>query len=91
MIDYGAVLIVGHFVISAFNVPLGNPFYQFIPYPSMEVCEQYAQYEAVPDGYPVSIEYKLYKTAECMTKEDFQAAIAAQQQAQEPTQNWWEE
>lgn len=80
MIDYGAVLIIGQFIVSVFNVPLGNPLYQFIPYPTMEVCQQYAAYHALPpQGYPVSIEYKLYNQVECMTKEDFQAALAAQQ------------
>lgn len=104
MIDYGAVLIIGHFIVSVFNVPLGNPLYQFIPYPSIEICEQYKGYHTLPaGGYSMSIEYKMHIQLECMTKDDFLAALEAQQQQQqqppaEPDQstttpqtndNWW--
>ena len=86
MPDFNAVLILGHFVVSIFNVPLGQPLYQFIPFPNMEVCQQYTQYHAIPQGYQLSMEYKIYKNAECMTREDFEAAMAARQAQQAPAQ-----
>jgi len=39
----GAVLVIGHFVISIFNVPLGNPVIYSLPFSDMKTCEQYAE------------------------------------------------
>ena len=84
MPDFNAVLILGHFIVSIFQVPLGNPLYQFIPFPNMELCQQYTQYHAIPQGYQVSMEYKLYKSAQCMTRAEFEAEMAKQQAQQQP-------
>lgn len=35
MPDFNAVMIIGHFVVSIFQIPLGQPLYQFMPFPSM--------------------------------------------------------
>ena len=76
MPDFGAVLILGHFVVSIFNVPLGQPFYQFIPYPNMEVCQQYTQYHNTgPQGFQMSMEYKMLKSAQCMDRATFEAEM----------------
>lgn len=80
MAEYGAVLIIGHFIVSVFQFQLGNPVYQFIPYPNMEVCQQYAEYHKLQQ--PLDTEFTLYKNAECMTRADFEAAMAARQGAQ---------
>lgn len=80
MPDFNAVLILGHFVVSVFQVPLGQPMYQFIPFPSMEICQQYAQYHQTPQtGHKMSIEYNMYKSANCITREVFEAEMAKRQ------------
>ena len=86
--DFTAVMVVGHFVVSVFNVPLGNPMYQFVPFPNMELCQQYTQYNVTqPQGYQMSLEYKMYKTAQCVTREEFEAQMQrAQQGANPPTE-----
>lgn len=106
MESFQAVLILGHFVVSVFNVPLGNPMYQFIPYPNMEICQQYVQYNVTPpNGYQLSIEHKMYKSATCVTREEFEKQMEKQRQLMEkenptpPTeeqgpvapegQSWW--
>lgn len=87
MPDFGAVLILGHFVISIFNVPLGQPFYQFIPYPNMEICQQYTQYHNTgPQGFQMSMEYKMLKSAQCMDRATFEAEMAKQQALREQQQ-----
>jgi len=81
----GAILIVGHFIVSVFQFQLGNPVFQFVPYPNMEICHQYV--EKVQGQFPISTEYTLIKQAQCMTETDFAAAMAArQQQANEAAQ-----
>ena len=40
----GAVLMIGHFVISIFNVQLGNPVIYSLPFTTMEQCQQYQGY-----------------------------------------------
>ena len=73
MPDFNAVMIIGHFVVSIFQVPLGQPLYQFMPFPSMDRCQEYVQYVVTPPaGFTMDLEYKMYKTAQCVTKEEFQ-------------------
>jgi hypothetical protein len=73
MPDFNAVMIIGHFVVSIFQIPLGQPLYQFMPFPSMDRCQEYIQYVVTPPaGFTMDLEYKMYKTAECITKEEFQ-------------------
>jgi hypothetical protein len=89
--EYGAVLIIGHFVISIFQVPLGQPFWQFVPYPNMEICQQQAQYQATPQqGFMMSTEHRFIKTTQCVTREEFEAEMQKQQQQRQPqTQDGW--
>lgn len=78
--DFAAVMVIGHFVVSVFNVPLGNPMWQFVPFPNMELCQQYTQYQVTqPQGYQLSIEYKMYKTAQCVTREEFESQMQRMQ------------
>jgi len=73
MPDFNAVMVIGHFVASIFQIPLGQPLYQFVPFPSMEKCEEYVEYMVTPQGgHTMSIEYKMYKTAQCVTREEFE-------------------
>lgn len=85
MPDFNAVMIIGHFVVSVFNVPLGQPLYQFVPFPNMEICQEHTQYQATPPtGHQMSLEYKMYKNAQCVTREEFEAQMNAQRQQQAP-------
>lgn len=87
MPDFNAVMIIGHFVVSVFNVPLGQPLYQFVPFPNMEICQEHTQYQATPPaGHQMSLEYKMYKNAQCVTREEFEAQMALRQQQQAPVQ-----
>jgi hypothetical protein len=85
MPDFNAVMIIGHFVVSVFNVPLGQPLYQFVPFPNMEICQEHVQYQVTPQtGHQMSLEYKMYKNAQCVTREEFEAQMNAQRQQQAP-------
>lgn len=92
MPDFNAVMIIGHFVSSIFNVPLGQPLYQFVPYPSMEVCQEYVQYQQTTEnGHIMSLEYKMYKNAQCITKEEFEAQMARRRGMQNtPSPDNWD-
>lgn len=82
MPDFNAVMIIGHFVVSVFNVPLGQPLYQFVPFPNMEICQEHIQYQVTPQtGHQMSLEYKMYKNAQCVTREEFEAQMKLRQQA----------
>jgi outer membrane lipoprotein-sorting protein len=58
----------------------------------MEVCQEHAQYQTTPQGgHTMSIEYKMYKNAQCITKEEFEAQMKAQQGVPSPIptpDNW---
>jgi len=93
MPDFNAVMIIGHFVVSIFNVPLGQPLYQFVPFPNMQICQEHVQYQMTPEqGHTMSLEYKMYKNAQCITKEEFEKQMQVQRQkAPEPMpvpENW---
>jgi hypothetical protein len=94
MPEFSAVMIIGHFVVSLFQVPLGQPLYQFVPYPSMERCQEYSQYLQTPSGgHTMSLEYKMYKTIECISKEEFEREMKKMQQQNNnsgdtETDNW---
>lgn len=77
MIEYKAVLIVGHFIVSIFNIQLGQPIFQFFPMDDMAACEEQIQYHQIIDGVAIDGEWKMYKEAQCMTREEFEAALAA--------------
>lgn len=65
-----AVLIIGHFVVSIFGFQIGQPAIQYIPYPTMELCQQYAEYNIAQ--LQLDSEYVLIKQAQCVTMEEFQ-------------------
>lgn len=88
--EYGAILILGHFVMSIFQVPLGNPMWQFIPYPNMQTCESHIQYHSTPQGgYQMSTEHRMFKQVQCMTREDFEAEMQRQRSMQQQQQQVW--
>ena len=66
-----AVLMVGHFVISIFNVPLGQPVIVTLPMATMEMCEKYA--ELITATTKLDIEYTLVTKTQCYTYDDFMA------------------
>ena len=76
-----AVLMVGHFVISIFNVPLGQPVIVTLPMQTMEMCEQYAG--LIEATTKLDIEYSLVTRTRCYTYEEFMI----QRQAQMDRQN----
>lgn len=64
-----AVLITVSFVVSIFGFQIGTPAVQFIPYPTMEVCQQYAKYN---EGiFKLDSEYSLVKQTQCVTMEEY--------------------
>ena len=69
MITPAAVLMVGHFVISIFNVPLGQPVIVTLPMATMEMCENYA--ELIQQTTKLDIEYSLVTKTQCYTYENF--------------------
>lgn len=84
--EYGAILILGHFVMSIFQVPLGNPMWQFVPYPNMEVCQSHIQYHQTPQGgYQISTEHRMFKQVQCMTRAEFEAEMARQRSMEQGT------
>lgn len=76
--EYNAVLIVVYFVVSVFNIQLGAPVVQQLPYGSLEDCQQHAQ---MIEGQETAIdlEWKVYSRAQCMTRDEYEAALAAAQ------------
>ena len=83
----GAMLIIGHFVVSVFQFQLGQPVYQFVPYPNMEVCQQYAQ--ATQGTFQISTEYSLIKRTQCVTQQDYDRAVAERKrQIEQQQQNF---
>lgn len=68
-----AVLITAHFVVSIFGFQVGTPAVQFIPYPTMEVCQQYAKYNK--GVFQLDSEYRLVKQTQCVTMEEYERII----------------
>ena len=77
----GAVLMIGHFVISIFNVPLGQPVITTLPMETMEMCEKYAG--LIEATTKLDIEYSLVTRVRCYTYDEFME----QRQAQMDRQN----
>ena len=72
----GAVLVIGHFVISIFNVPLGNPVIYSLPFSDMKTCEQYAEY-LPPEPIKLNIEWNHSTKSQCMTTGQFKKIMEA--------------
>lgn len=68
-----AVLITANIVVSIFGFQVGSPAIQFVPYPNMEVCQQYAKYnEGV---FQLDSEYRLVKQTQCVTMEEYERIV----------------
>jgi hypothetical protein len=73
----GAVLIVAYFVVSIFQYPIGQPVYKFLPFPTMQHCENYAN--MLKSNNQISTEYTLAINTQCMTQEEYDRALAERQ------------
>ena len=73
-----AVLVVAHFVISIFGTQIGDPAIQYIAYPTIDVCLQYAQFTKAQ--IQLNSEYVLVKQTQCVTMEEFQQYMGLQPQ-----------
>jgi hypothetical protein len=71
----GAVLMIGHFVISIFNVQLGNPVIYSLPFTTMEQCEVYSGYMP-QEPIQLDIEWKHITKSQCFTADQFKAMMA---------------
>jgi hypothetical protein len=80
--EYNAVLLVIYFVGSIFNVQLGAPLVQELPYQSIEDCMAHA---AMIENQQtqIDLEWTVFSRAQCMTREEYDAAVAAQQTPQQ--------
>jgi hypothetical protein len=65
----GAVLMIGHFIVSIFNVQLGQPVIYSMPFDSMKSCEYYAN--MMPKEAKIDIEWKHITRSQCFTTAQF--------------------
>jgi len=79
----GAVLMIGHFIVSIFNVQLGAPVIYTLPFETMEQCEFYG--EQLPTDMQIDIEWKHSTRYECFTIEKFMEMQRQQIEAQRGT------
>lgn len=78
--EYNAVLIIAYFIVSIFNVQLGSPMIMTLPYNSLEDCRAHA--DMIENGQmQIDIEWMVYSRSQCMTRAEYEAMVAAQQQA----------
>ena len=76
----GAILVVGHFIVSVFQYQLGNPVFQKTSYPTMEICQQYAA--ELRGEFKLDNEFTMYKQANCITVEDWNKEMRRRQELQ---------
>ena len=78
----GAVLMIGHFIVSIFNVQLGVPVIYTMPFTTMEQCEVYNEF-LPKQPIQIDIEWMHHTRSQCFTIAQFQEMqrqqIAAQQ------------
>ena len=78
--EFNAVLIMVYFIVSVFNVQLGQPVVMTLPYQSLEDCKAHA--DMIEGGQmQIDIEWMVYSRSQCMTRAEYEAMVAAQQQA----------
>jgi hypothetical protein len=82
--EYNAVLVVVYFIVSVFNVQLGAPIIQHIPYTSLEDCKAHAQM-LENQKTQIDIEWTVYSRSQCMTRQEYDAAVAEQSKQQPDT------
>jgi|TARA_B110000037_G_scaffold158869_1_gene179254 hypothetical protein len=73
----GAVLMIGHFVVSIFNVQLGNPVIYSLPFTTMEQCQQYQKYMP-QEPIKIDLEWSHATRSQCFTKAEFQKMMQRQ-------------
>jgi len=79
----GAVLMIGHFIVSIFNVQLGAPVIYTMPFETMEQCKFYG--EQLPKDMQIDIEWKHSTRFECFTIAQFQELQRQQLQPKQGT------
>jgi hypothetical protein len=82
----GAVLMIGHFVVSIFQVQLGNPIIYSLPFKTMEQCEVYKNYMP-QQPIKMDLEWNHITKTQCFTQEQFKAMMDKQRQQQQPEPN----
>jgi len=82
----GAVLMIGHFVVSIFQVQLGNPIIYSLPFTTMEQCEVYKNYMP-QQPIKMDLEWNHITKTQCFTQEQFKAMMDKQRQQQQPEPN----
>ena len=78
----GAVLMIGHFIVSIFNVQLGAPVIYTMPFETMEQCEFYG--ELLPTDMQIDLEWKHSTRFQCFTIAQFQEMQRQQGLANDP-------
>jgi len=73
----GAVLMIGHFVISIFSVQLGNPVIYSLPFTTMEQCQQYQQYMP-QQPIKMDLEWSHTTKSQCFTADQFKKMMQRQ-------------
>jgi hypothetical protein len=73
----GAVLMIGHFVVSIFQVQLGNPVIYSLPFATMEQCETYKNYMP-QQPIQLDIEWQHHTKTQCFTQEEFKRMMQKQ-------------
>ena len=74
---------IGHFIVSIFNVQLGAPVIYTMPFETMEQCQFYG--EQLPTDMQIDIEWKHSTRFECFTIAQFQELQRQQMQPQQGT------
>jgi hypothetical protein len=80
----GAVLMIGHFIVSIFNVQLGAPVIYTMPFETMEQCEFYGK--LLPTDMQIDLEWKHSTRYQCYTIAQFQQ-MQQQRQPQQQQQD----
>jgi len=78
MEQVGAVLMIGHFIVSIFNVQLGNPVIYSLPFSTMEQCEVYNNYMP-KEPIKLDLEWQHHTRSQCFTAEQFKEMMDRQQ------------
>jgi len=78
----GAVLMIGHFIVSIFNVQLGAPVIYTLPFETMEQCEFYGK--QLPTDMQIDLEWKHSTRFQCFTIAQFQELQRQQGLANDP-------
>ena len=83
IISVGAVLMIGHFVVSIFQVQLGNPIIYSLPFVTMEQCEKYKSYMP-SEPVKMDLEWNHITRTQCFTQDQFKAMMDKQRQQRAP-------